>query len=64
VTLFSFADCQAADETGAVHALLTTGYGACLRPGQHFQANPLTLRPRLAEAQYRFVRARRADRAD
>jgi hypothetical protein len=75
--LHGFAACLAGGETGAVHAVLMTGYGsreeraafhalsrrfgACLRPGQRLQANPLTLRPWLAEAQYQLFRARRPD---
>lgn len=75
--LFHFTTCLVERETGAVHALLMTAYGsreerdafqalsrrfgACLSPGQRLQANPLTLRPWLAERQYQYVRARQPD---
>jgi hypothetical protein len=78
--LFYFTTCLVERETGAVHALLMTAYGsreertafqalsrrfgACLRPGQHLQASPLTLRPWLAERQYQYVRARQPDSAN
>jgi hypothetical protein len=75
--LHDFADCLAANETGAVHAVLTTDFaapaeraafqalsrrfGTCLRPGLRLRANSLTLRPWLAESQYQLFRARRPD---
>jgi hypothetical protein len=75
--LFDFANCLAERETGAVHAVLMTGYGTpeerrafqalsrrfgvCMRPGQHLQANSLTFRPWLAEAQYQLFRTRQPD---
>lgn len=75
--LFGFANCLAAGESGAVHAVLMTDFGtreertafqalsrrfgACLPPGQRLRANSLTLRPWLAEAQYQLFRARTPD---
>jgi hypothetical protein len=75
--LFGFANCLAANETGAVHAVLMSDFGtneeraafqalsrrfgACLRPGQRIRANSLTLRPWLAEAQFQLFRVRAPD---
>jgi len=77
--LYLLATCLAERETGAVHAVLMTRYasrqerdamqalsrrfGTCLEAGQHVQANPLTLRPWLAEAQYQYFRSRQPDTA-
>jgi hypothetical protein len=75
--LYLFANCLAQRETGAVHALLMTDFGSnperaagqalsrrfgtCLPPGTMVRANPLTLRPWLAEAQYQYFRRQRPD---
>jgi len=75
--ILAFARCLAERETGAVHQVLMTDYGSsqeraayqalsrrfgtCLRPAQQLRANPLTLRPWLAEAQYQLFRSRGPD---
>lgn len=72
--LYAFATCLARNEPAAIHAVLverigTKGerlalqalsrrFGVCLEPGQRLQANSLTLRPWLAEAQYQRFRGR------
>ena len=77
---FHFANCLAERETGLVHAVVMSEYGApaeriafqalsrrfgaCLTPGQSFGANSLTLRPWLGEALYQRARARRPDASD
>lgn len=77
---YDFANCLAAREPGAIHVLLMTEFdtreesaawqglsrrfGSCLPPGAQVRANPVTLRPWLAEAQYQAFRARVPDRPD
>ena len=72
--LNAFATCLARGEPAAVHNVLverigskgerlalqalSRRFGACLAPGQKLQANSLTLRPWLAEAQYQQFRSR------
>ncbi|HEY5710832.1 MAG TPA: hypothetical protein VIT38_02960 [Allosphingosinicella sp.] len=78
--LYDLATCLAERETGAVHAVLMTRYasreereamqalsrrfGTCIPAGREVRANPLTLRPWLAEAQYQYFRARQPDAAN
>ena len=78
--LYAFALCLAQRETGGVHAVLMTDFGSaaerdayqalsrrfgsCLEAGEVVHANPLTLRPWLAEAQYQLFRSRQPDRAN
>jgi hypothetical protein len=75
--LYDLANCLAERETGAVHIVLLTRYasreereamqalsrrfGTCIAAGWRVRANPLTLRPWLAEAQYQYFRARQPD---
>lgn len=72
--LYAFATCLARTEPAGVHTVLkerigskgerlalqalSGRFGACLAPGQRLQANSLTLRPWLAEAQYQRFRSR------
>ena len=72
--LHAFATCLARAEPAGIHNVLverigskgerlalqalSRRFGACLAPGQRLQANSLTLRPWLAEAQYQRFRSR------
>jgi hypothetical protein len=72
--LYAFATCVARTDPAGVHNVLverigfkgerlalqalSRRFGACLAPGQRLQANSLTLRPWLAEAQYQQFRSR------